>query len=99
MAAAIEIAAAIFSSYPFTTVCFLMKAGSISMPDPGPVGTVTTPFSVCSEDVLHSYGTSAVSGWRRASRSWGWTPLPRASETIRDNYLLRRHDMIRPFRS
>ena len=44
---------------PLTSVCFLMNAGSMSMPDPGPVGTVTTPFSVFKEDVLHSNGTSA----------------------------------------
>jgi hypothetical protein len=37
-----------------------MKAGSISMPDPGPVGTVTAPFSVLNEDVLHSNGTSVA---------------------------------------
>ena len=50
----------------FTTVCFSMNAGSISMPDPGPVGTVTTPFSVFSEDVAHSNGTvssSPLNSW------------------------------------
>ena len=51
---------------PFSTVCFLMNAGSISMPDPGPVGTVTTPFSVFNEDVLHSNGTSSL----RPLNSW-----------------------------
>ena len=38
------------------------------MPDPGPVGTVTTPSSVFNEDVLHSSGTSSLSplnSWNR----------------------------------
>ena len=43
---------------PFTIACFLMKAGSISIPDPGPVGTVTTPSSVFNVEVLHSNGTA-----------------------------------------
>ena len=51
---------------PFTTVCFLMNAGSISMPEPGPVGTTTTPFSVFNVDVLHSNGTS----WLSPLNSW-----------------------------
>ena len=48
------------SGYAITTACFLTNPGSNSMPRPGPVGTVTTPSSVFSDDVLHSNGTSSL---------------------------------------
>lgn len=48
------------SGYATTTACFLTNPGSNSMPRPGPVGTVTTPPSVFSDDVLHSNGTSSL---------------------------------------
>jgi hypothetical protein len=44
-----------------TTWCFAMNAGSISMPRPGPVGTVTTPASsLRSVEVAHVNGSSSL---------------------------------------
>src|SRR6185312_2138526 len=50
-----------FHGHPFTMVCFAMNAGSISIPSPGPAGTVMTPLS--SErrvDVAQVYGRSLL---------------------------------------
>ena len=42
------------ASHPFTTSCFARYAGSISIPNPAPVGTFTTPFaSLRSVEVAH----------------------------------------------
>src|SRR6185312_3495899 len=48
-----------FHGHPFTMVCFAMNAGSISMPSPGPVGTVMTPLSSERKvEVAQVYGRS-----------------------------------------
>ena len=44
-------------SYIFSAWCFLIHSGSISTPNPGPVGTLIFPSTTCRRDVLHSNRT------------------------------------------
>lgn len=60
--------------YPLTTSCFLVKSGSISTPEPGPVGTLIFPSTTFSDDVLHSNCTFV----RKPLNSWWPAALGRA---------------------
>ena len=43
--------------YSLTAWCFLTHSGSMSTPNPGPVGTLIFPLTTCKGDVLHSNRT------------------------------------------
>ena len=43
--------------YIFINLCFWIKSGSMTIPNPGPLGTLIFPFTIFKSEVEHSKGT------------------------------------------